>query len=464
MKKITFYIILSYLLGTYSTFAQQYGTGCLFDSARYENIPLTAPLVRGNYNLPSSISLKAYCPTPKDQGNTGTCTAWSTTYASRTILYAQKKALKDVKEVDENAFSPSYVYNQIRMTNDCSYGAYISDALDLLKTQGCVSYKEFGYECNKSVTDKDKKKAKDFIIKDYKRLFAYDGTGKVPLINIKKSLSEGKPVTISMRCWGSLEKAKDVWNPPADPTKDISKGYHAVTVIGYDDNKFGGAFEIMNSWGTDWGNNGFVWVRYNDFQKNCMEAYEVAENSVANNVVSQKDGLAGEIVFKQDNGKVMETTFQTQSYKMKNPYYSGTMFQFFVTHNEPVYLYVVGTDLTGKCTLLFPYNKRISPFLSYRTGTVAFPDEDHFVRLDNQKGTDYICAFFSKYPVKIEEIMAKMEQQKNLPIQDKVYKALGINKIDGVEYFKLGGKTGFKVNKYFAVGSVVPLIVEVEHK
>jgi hypothetical protein len=449
----------SLLLTTYNLFSQQFGTGCLFDSARYANVPLTAPLVRGNYNLPASASLKSYCPTPQDQGNSGTCTAWSTSYASRSILYAQRKNLSAVQEINNNAFSPSFVYNQIRLTNDCSYGAYISDALDLLKATGCVTYKDFGFECSRKVTESEKEKAKNFTIRDYKRLFVYDGTLRNVVQPIKKSLSENKPVVVSLRCWGSLEKAKDVWNPPANQSNDTNKGFHALTIIGYDDNKFGGAFEIMNSWGAEWGNNGFVWIRYADFQKNCMEAYEISDGYVT----PAKTAYAGEISFKLQDGSTMETTFNQSFYEMKQPYYSGTTFQFYITHNEPTYLYVIGTDLTGKCSMLFPYNKSISPFLSYRKATIAFPDEDHFIRLDAQKGTDYICAFYSKAPINIEEVKRKMENTQG-SITQKVYAALGIKSPEGIEYYKISNKTGFKVNKYFAVGSVVPLIVAIEHR
>ena len=38
-----------------------------------------------------------------------------------------------------------------------------------------------------------------------------------------------------------------------------------MTIIGYDDYKFGGSFEIMNSWGTDFGENGFLWIPYDKF-------------------------------------------------------------------------------------------------------------------------------------------------------------------------------------------------------
>jgi hypothetical protein len=50
-------------------------------------------------------------------------------------------------------------------------------------------------------------------------------------------------------------------------------GGHAVTIVGYDDNKvYGvgpaekGAFKLANSWGTNWGNRGFFWVSYEYFK------------------------------------------------------------------------------------------------------------------------------------------------------------------------------------------------------
>ena len=57
-------------------------------------------------------------------------------------------------------------------------------------------------------------------------------------------------------------------------------GGHAMCVIGYDDykvknEKAGVAFQIMNSWGPEWGNNGIGWVRYSDFDIFAKEAYAV---------------------------------------------------------------------------------------------------------------------------------------------------------------------------------------------
>ena len=48
---------------------------------------------------------------------------------------------------------------------------------------------------------------------------------------------------------------------------------HAVLAIGYDDTKYGGCIEIMNSWGDTWGNKGFLSVKYNDYAKFFVGGY-----------------------------------------------------------------------------------------------------------------------------------------------------------------------------------------------
>ena len=55
----------------------------------------------------------------------------------------------------------------------------------------------------------------------------------------------------------------------------LGMGGHAMCVIGYDDRKFGGAFQIMNSGTPQWGKDGVAWVRYGDFKNYVKEAYGV---------------------------------------------------------------------------------------------------------------------------------------------------------------------------------------------
>ena len=50
----------------------------------------------------------------------------------------------------------------------------------------------------------------------------------------------------------------EFWTP-----NDELKGYHAVAVVGYDDN----GFIIRNSWGSDYGYNGYAHISNNDIKK-----------------------------------------------------------------------------------------------------------------------------------------------------------------------------------------------------
>lgn len=40
------------------------------------------------------------------------------------------------------------------------------------------------------------------------------------------------------------------------------QGGHAVTLVGYNDNKYGGAYKAINSWSTSWGDKGYFWLPY----------------------------------------------------------------------------------------------------------------------------------------------------------------------------------------------------------
>ncbi len=78
--------------------------------------------------------------------------------------------------------------------------------------------------------------------------------------NTKKALIEGTPVSTGFFLPASFFNIKsDVWyTKPDDSLSDWKHAGHAMLVVGYDDNKAGGAFRVMNSWGTGWGESGYM--------------------------------------------------------------------------------------------------------------------------------------------------------------------------------------------------------------
>ncbi len=408
MKKILLTIIIFYA-GFLHTYAQEYGTGLNFNDKKYESVLKKAPLTRSLYtNIPSKFSLKKYAPVPKSQGQHGTCVGWSTAYAGMTILESVHKNRTNKEIITSNTFSPGFIYKQIKSSNDtyCQLGSSISDALNILKTKGVCKYNDMDeVNCPAFISPSIFSKASKYKITDYAKIFGMFDSKVFKINAVKKSISQKNPVIIGMNTPKSFYSAKGQWLPAE--SSSLTYGGHAMCIIGYDDEKYGGAFEIINSWGTQWGNEGFIWISYENFHKFVKYAYEMIDfrTSVAENNFS----LAGSIKFIKADGTESPVSFSQGIYKLDNPYKSGTLFRLYISNSAPAYVYAFGYDATKKTFTIFPYAKNISPALNYAQNDVAIPDEDHYIQTDNTTGKDYLCILYSKNKLDIDDIKSQIE-------------------------------------------------------
>jgi C1A family cysteine protease len=251
-------------------------------NASYENHKV--PSTRGE-STPIAFSLKKYAPPVGDQGDKGTCVGWATTYAGMTILENIELKREGSKMSVNNCLSPQMTYDICRFEEDstCESGTYVKAALNVLKNFGTISLAEYPYQCallNEKIgiqrlyNDSSSTEAVTSLLKKARtrRLEGYIPIGGANIIeNVKYYLSHNMPVIIGAEMYNSIQNnsVSGVWNG----TMDSYPGGHAMCVIGYDDKKEGGAFEILNSWGDDWSSSGFIWFRYSDFAKVVDEAY-----------------------------------------------------------------------------------------------------------------------------------------------------------------------------------------------
>jgi len=453
MNKLFLFFILFFALNIKAQ--EEFGLGLLLDDSLYSDRPVAAPLMRGDYaDLPESASLKQFTPTPGSQGPYGTCAGWSTAYSARTILEALKNNWQGTI-IDSNSFSPSFVYNQIRISNDCKGGTSLIDALNVLKDFGGLKFNEFGYDCSRDVTTQDKSKASVYRIIEYRDLIASNVVQKSRFV--KKSLAEGRPVVIAMDCPYSLGRAKEVWIPDSSDYKDWGRG-HAITVIGYDDKKFGGAFELMNSWGKSWGKGGFVWMKYSDFDFFCKYAFEVIDKSATESALPD---LSGTLSFETSSGEEMKSTFNGNYFVTDNTYPSGTLFELRISNNEPAYVYSFSSDLTYKTYKIFPFTKTMLAYLPYRQNNIAIPDEESYNLLDQTTGSSYYCFLYSKRAFDIDSIMITVESE-NGTFWERITHVLGEDIVDkkNIEY-KSDNSISFSA--FSEDKSVVPVLVEIKH-
>lgn len=441
------------LLFTVATGYSQYNTGLTFDDPSYAAIPVTAPLARGDFdNLPSSVSLQRYAPTPGNQGQTGTCVAWSSAYHARTIAESVKLNRTNLSEINNNVYAPSFVYNQIRKEPGCEKGTYIHEALELLSTKGVPKFKDLPFDCNREIGESDLGNASTHRIEGYKILFGVNDNNKI--LPVKKSLSENKPVLIGMMCAESFFNPVGVWQPKQEEYNGSFPG-HAMVTIGYDDNQYGGAFLIMNSWGTEWGNKGFIWIRYNDYAHFVKYAFEMIDQMPENKTFAGRFTLR-----KPDGSDIRVRNVNGSFYQTESSYESGTAFRIYISNDQPAYVYALGSDLTKESYQVFPHRNNISPYLGYRQNNVPIPDESHYVRMDQKKGKDYLCVLYSSAPLDIDDIRQRLQYAPGGTFIERLRNTLGDKLIENGVTFQ-PGQAGF-TGKVSGDG-IVPLVIEIEH-
>ncbi|HMO39456.1 MAG TPA: C1 family peptidase [Saprospiraceae bacterium] len=406
--------------------AQQRSTGLLFDDEAYEAVPLKKPVLKRNYeNLPANASLKAWCPQPQDQGAYANCVGWAAGYAGRTILEALQSKSDNKVAITERAFSPDFLYllNKSAADANCQRGISINQALKTMQEKGVPRRQEFAASCNPNVPASILAKAQPNRIEGFTRLFDKETPDDFRIKIIKKSLAQQKPVIVGVECYESFKKAGEYW----EGAKDKFVGGHALCIIGYDEQR--AAFEVMNSWGTDWGNQGFTWIRYQDFSSIVKYAFELITSSPNNTQASISDlvekTLSGSLDIVLASGEKVGITIAKMergikavkvapvkgvNYQTAKGYPSETRYRLYFTNEEPAYVYVLGSDLTGAVGQVFPPDAHTSAYLSYPGNAIALPDETWYIEMDNTVGTDFIGIVYSLQALNMEMMVEKMNK------------------------------------------------------
>jgi C1A family cysteine protease len=239
-----------------------YSLGCeLLPAAEYAKIPVAkTPVV----DLKATV-LNLNVPPVGNQGGEGSCVAFGTTYAGRSINWQATHPATWSQSV--NIFSPEYVYNQIKVKRQCTSGSYVIKGLDLLKLQGVCTWTLMPYtdvSCTLLPTTAQKTAAAAYKIASY-------STVNRTTADIKSFLAAGKPVIVA----GPVSSGFMYLTSGAVLTTFVgnSLGGHCYCIVGYDDDK--GAFKFMNSWGTTWATAGFGYIAYGYETTWWTEAYVI---------------------------------------------------------------------------------------------------------------------------------------------------------------------------------------------
>ena len=412
--------------------------------------------------IPEAISLLRFAPQRGDQGHQGSCVAWSSAYAAQTILVSAATH----QDPNTIAFSPSYLYNQIRL--DGCQGSYVQRAMEAMQKNGGVPLRQYPYndqDCERQPSSSDVQAGRQNVIHGFTRLT--DANEAINIRAIKEHLARDAPVVIGMMVGQSFMqdmKGQELWRPQGMDASGMGMGGHAMCVIGYDDRKFGGAFQIMNSWTPEWGKDGIAWVKYGDFKEYVREAYGVdplpKRSNVANIPLECNIGLVNNsggknISLRAAGGNMFQTTA---------PITKGTRFKMSVENATECYIYVFGMNTDNSSYVLFPYLKqgetvsKHSPYCGI-TGYRLFP-KSQSMEADSIGNRDYIAIVVSKDELGYNQLNQAINQSRQSSYQAKVNEALNSIMIGSARFNNTGdGRIYFKVdaNSNKAVACVVAI-------
>ena len=190
----------------------------------------------------------------RDQGNCGSCWAFATHAAFEGNYAIVNQTLIDSSEQD---------------TLDCSGAGSCQGgwwAFDYLISKGSANDADYLYVAKQGA-------CRTAIARPYKaKVWGYvDSTVDIPSVDtLKRALCAYGPLAVAVEVTSAFQAYRGgVFNESA--TGDIN---HAVTLVGWDDAKH--AWRMKNSWGTGWGEAGYMWIAYGSNQIGYAAAWTQA--------------------------------------------------------------------------------------------------------------------------------------------------------------------------------------------
>ena len=218
-------------------------------------------------NLPVSYKMKV--PPVLDQSPEGSCAAMAATYYAGSI-YMYKKLNSTAFSYFTNILSPEYVYDRTKANSinssgveTCGGGSNILVNWEFMHDTGNVLFSTLPYNgggyngCDRSISTPYDGVASSRKTPLYAKCYTTD------IATIKSAIYQGKAAVTAFGVDNPAINAGPGFIWSTHPDGGVG---HAMTIVGWDD-RIGttGAFLIVNSWGTSWCDNGYIWCTYENF-------------------------------------------------------------------------------------------------------------------------------------------------------------------------------------------------------
>lgn len=212
----------------------------------------------------NAVDLREWDSRVEDQKTLGSC-------VGQAVSGAYEMLLKRNYSSNYVELSPLFVYYNARLNEESTeldVGTTIRSALSAVKSRGICTEELWPYNTEKfdvrpsseAYTDGRKR-----TLENYRSLYG------IP--SIVSALNNNRPVVIGMSVYtGFFDLNKDdaVVKMPTNRFTEYY-GEHAVYLVGYDKDKK--QLLAKNSFGSEWGENGYFWIPYNYAYQEVFESW-----------------------------------------------------------------------------------------------------------------------------------------------------------------------------------------------
>lgn len=209
----------------------------------------------------ASIDLRSYFNPIRNQGSQGSCLAHTIASLFEYTIFKDTK-----KQID---LSEAFLYYNARkldsesdISTEEDTGARYRPAMDSLVKYGIAQEKFCPYNENCYTQEPSRQAYEDAATRKLALAMNVNRT----IVDIKSAISEGYPVAVSFSLMESFFQASDGYIPMPTSEEieqdkaDNKHSHHAMVIVGYDDKMR--HFILRNSWGTNWGQDGYCYVPY----------------------------------------------------------------------------------------------------------------------------------------------------------------------------------------------------------
>jgi hypothetical protein len=234
--------------------------------------------------LPASVDLTPYAMPAGNQGDVGSCAAWSSDYSA--LGYWENR-----EGIAGGGLEPMYTYSQV--TGGVDDGSYIESNLQVDETQGIDNqsdYSQGNFDYWDMPTASEKAHAVNWRLSSWTDLPVADSaSGTVNQVSIETALAAGDPVVIGIPVYNNFFYVGSAANGYYAGISGAFAGNHAIAALGYNSQ----GLVIENSWGNGWGDDGFAtlsWSFVNQYVFDAVEVGPLVDGQPANTVAPAVTG------------------------------------------------------------------------------------------------------------------------------------------------------------------------------